>query len=416
MIDSTVIRNYRNDLEIFRSNHEDKFHEPDLVSSNLQDLALYTIQEIFSDKGFFSHVKLTSWLNSWLVELEDGCLVSFVFIPKQSRDAFVERCGSTYFIAVSLGLIEMIFDISISIWRHPQFPSVLGDEIRKVSMYSNNQIPQGFESILIHEILEEIRNSKVEKSIEAKNNVSQSFIDTAYYKCFQQGIYFLYLHEIAHILLGHIDKLDKVYEFSSLHHYYTDSQCKIVLPMELEADRFALQNIFTRIHYYTVPDSDDYLNNVRYLWLLSAAIGCMLFPLAFYGVASLYPKEKVKKLGKKPVGKEEGDEFYESHPPLWFRACDIVLAEDAAAYRQWFGQKQGQQRFEGIRFKQKNIIYIGLASLSRVYPTFGNWILTVSDSALTAEHEILLRQARERLDPYKSELQALSKRFKLLPN
>lgn len=416
MIDSTIIRNYQNDLRLFKSNHEDKFDKPDLVSRNLRDLALYAIQEIFSDKGFFSHVDLTHWINSWLVELEDGCLISFIFIPKQSRDAFVERCGSTYFIAISLGLIEMIFDISISIWRHPQFLSALGDEIRKVSIYSSNQIPQGFESILIHEILEEIRNSKTERSTEAKNNVSQSFMDTAHYKCFQQGIYFLYLHEIAHILLGHIDKLNKVYEFSSLHNYYTGSQLRIILPMEIEADRFALQSIFTRIHYYTVPDSDDYLNNVRYLWLISTAIGCMLFPLAFYGVASLYPQEKVKKLGKKAGREEKEDEFYESHPPLWFRACDIVLAEDAAAYRQWFSEKQGQQRFEGIRFKQRNIIYIGLASLSRVYPTFGNWILTVSDSALKAEHEILLRQARERLDPHKSELQALSKRFKLLSN
>ncbi|NES17605.1 MAG: hypothetical protein F6K41_01290, partial [Symploca sp. SIO3E6] len=124
------------------------------------------------------------------------------------------------------------------------------------------------------------------------------------------------------------------------------------------------------------------------LKLLSTAIGCTLFPLSLHGYNLLRNKPDIAKY----------------HPPLWFRADEVLYAEDKAANDQWFNKKRVEKKFETLRFRQKNLVQLGLAALSQLHPLFGEWLGPVTEGARQAEAQRVVEQANVLFAPWRDHL------------
>ncbi len=249
---------------------------------------------------------------SVLVALNSGKVLALICLPQQSMNARAVLVGETYFIAVNVGVIRLLFNLSRSIWKDNRFMSHLENLIRDFSELTTDFIPLGFEEIFLHDtfkITDEIRY-------------------TIFYQCFEKSLSFFWLHEVAHVFCGHTDAckqhgkplgiIDEFLNAMEFDEDELDESMQKAIPyhaFEIQADRWALDRLFKQLHQQVIAGS---ANDIH---LLYTVIGCTLFPLLSHGYNLLRNKADLAKY----------------HPPLWFRADEVILAEDKAANEQWFG-------------------------------------------------------------------------------
>jgi hypothetical protein len=316
---------------------------------------------------------------SILVPLDNGSLLALICMPDKQLGAFATRVGRTYFVAIKFGLIRLLFNLSLATWRNKLFLSDIRPYARDAVYLNTDFIPPGFEEIFL------------QNEISSSDQIRQA----VFYRCFEQAISFFWLHEVAHVLGGHIDILaervrflriiDELLNVAEVGENEPDTSIKNTIPyhaFEIEADRWALDKLFGALYKQIKLTPADDLN------LLAMVIGCTLFPLSLHGYNLLRNQL----------------DFAKHHPPLWFRADDVLTAEDKAANDQWFAMKQGEKDFEPFRFRQKNLVQCGLASLSRLHPMFGDWLNPVAESSRQAEVQRVLDAANVLFEPWRSDL------------
>lgn len=318
---------------------------------------------------------------SILVELEDGSIISFHCMQDRELGAFARKVGSSYFVCITLGLVKLIFSMSVAIWRDQRFQSGIWEFTRERSYVATDFIPPGFENLLLGE------------SSELSNNVR----DSIFFRCFEHAIGFFWLHETWHVLGGHLDidthnpgvlgVIDEFLHTETPNNIANESQSYGDIPyhaLEIEADRWALGKIFGSLH-----EKNDWSSRSD-LDLLAASVGCSLFPLALHVNNSLF-----KNLVDKRI----------FHPPLWFRANEILLAEEEAANRKTINSlKETRSENSPFRERQKNLINRGMLSLSLLHPIFGDWITPVVGSTRQKESLSILELARESFKVYSEDV------------
>jgi len=348
---------------------------------------------------------------SVLVALEKNIILALICLPDQHNqnqlDAFAARDGRTYFIGIRLSLIRLLFNLSLGIWKNRQFLSDISPFIKNSEFLQADLIPLGFEEYFLRN---NVRRSDHPELLEGDSKIDLTRHEL-HFCCFKQGLSFFWLHEIAHVLGGHLDLMDDIrrsksdetskhlgiideFENTSMLNVGTEEQ-QIELPQhafEIEADRWALDRIFGAFHHKNSYQAADDLG------LIATVIGCTLFPISLHGHNVLQNKYDHAK----------------SHPPLWFRADDVLTAEDKAARDRWFALRRGDQDFELFRFRQKNLVQCGLASLSRLHPMFGDWLNPVAESSRQAEGQRVLNAARAMYASYYDILSTYRRSVKLL--
>lgn len=316
---------------------------------------------------------------SILIALDNGSLLALICMPDKRLGAFVTHVGNTYFVAIKFGLVRLLFNLSLATWRDQRFLSNIRPYARDATYLSTDYIPPGFEEIFLYD------------EISSSDQIRYAI----FYQCFEQAVNFVWLHEIAHILGGHIDIcarrrgtlgiIDEFLNAAELDEDESDTSIKNTIPyhaFEIQADRWALDQLFGAMHQRIKLTPTDDLN------LLATAIGCTLFPLSLHGYNLL---------------RDQAD-FAQYHPPIWFRADDVFSAEDKAAADQWLSTTQGDKKFELFRFRQKNLLQCGLASLSRLHPMFGDWLNPLAESSRQAEVQRVLDAANILFEPWRSDL------------
>jgi len=316
---------------------------------------------------------------SILVALDDESLLALICMPDKRLGAVSIRVGKTYFVAINFGLIRLLFNLSLATWRDQRFLSNIRPYTRDATYLSTDFIPPGFEEIFLYD----------------EFSLSDQIRQAIFYRCFEQAVSFVWLHEIAHVLGGHIDIcakrgeslgiIDEFLNAVELDEDETHTSIQTTIPyhaFEIEADRWALDKLFGALHQRIKSTSADDLD------LIATAIGCTLFPLSLHGYNLL----------------RNQSDFAIRHPPIWFRADDVLNAEDKAANDRWFSITQGEKNFELFRFRQKNLVQCGLASLSRLHPMFGDWLSPVAESSRQPEVQRVLDAANVLFEPWRSDL------------
>ncbi|NES21660.1 MAG: hypothetical protein F6K41_22710, partial [Symploca sp. SIO3E6] len=280
---------YSKDVEEFTRKYgrpiEGRRSTEPLVSRTL-DLAKNLFSEAEIEEGYDGSV---------LVALDNENLLALTCLADKKLGAFATCVGKTYFVTINFSVIRLLFNLSLAIWRDQRFLSHISiRNIRDTTYLSTELIPQGFEEILLHDkvFFNEIRH-------------------TVFYRCFEQAISFFWLHEIAHVCLGHIDIctksgkslgiIDEFLNAADFDEDEPDESIQDIIPyhaFEIQADRWALDKLFGKCHQQII------FNSASDLKLLSTAIGCTLFPLSLHGYNLLRNKPDIAKY----------------HPPLWFRA------------------------------------------------------------------------------------------------
>jgi hypothetical protein len=316
---------------------------------------------------------------SILVALDNGSLLALTCVPDKQLGAFAIRVGKTYFVAINFGLVRLLFNLSLATWRDQRFLSDIRPYAREATYLSTDFIPPGFEEIFLHH----------------EFSLSGEIRYAIFYRCFEQAVSFFWLHEIAHVLGGHIDIgtklgeslgiIDEFLNAAESDDYEPDESIQNAIPyhaFEIQADRWALDKLFGTLHQRIKSTSADDLD------LIATAIGCTLFPLSLHGYNLLRNRTD--------------SAVY--HPPLWFRSDDVLSAEDKAANDRWFSITQGEKDFELFRFRQKTLLQCGLASLSRLHPMFGDWLNPVAESSRQAEVQRVLDAANVLFEPWSNDL------------
>jgi hypothetical protein len=325
---------------------------------------------------------------SVLVALDNGSLLALICMPDKRLGAFATRVGKTYFVAIKFGLIRLLFNLSLATWRNQRFLSDIKPYARDAAYLDTDFIPPGFEEIFLYD----------------EFSLSDQIRHAVFYRCFEQAVSFFWLHEVAHVLRGHIDIcakrgealriIDEFLNVAELDEDEPDTSIQNIIPyhaFEIEADRWALDKLFGALHQRIKSTSADDLD------LIATAIGCTLFPLSLHGYNLL----------------RNQSDFARHHPPIWFRADDVLTAEDKAANDLWFSTTQGEKNFERFRFRQKNLVQCGLASLSRLHPMFGDWLSPVAELSRKPEVQRVLDAANVLFEPWRSDLSHYRRSIKI---
>lgn len=364
---------YLKDVEVF----SDRYGRP--INIREWDESLVRISLNIAKDLFLEKERAEAGDGAVLFELSDGSLLALTCLPDRGIGAFATRIEETYFVTINYGVIRLLFDLSLSIWRDQRFIKYVSSGLRSSSALNTGFVPPGFEELFLHKALNQ--SSKVQQ--------------TTFYQCFEKAISFFWLHEIAHILLGHIDICSKqtaslgvLEEFLDVADFDDDdSECLVqsVIPysaFEIQADRWALDSLFTKLHTQIIEGSAGAVE------FISTAVGCTLFPISLHGYNLLRDKPDKAKY----------------HPPLWFRADEVLKAEDTAANRKWFNQNRGDGGVQSIRSSQRRLIRMGVSGLSSLHPMYGDWLSPISGSLLQTETEKVLEEARINLKPWVMEL------------
>lgn len=338
-------------------------------------------------KNLFRGAELEETSDALLIGLDNGQVLVLVCLSAQKMGAFAIRLGNTYFVAIKFGTIEKILDLSYSIWRDKHFLSHLRHDINDIDKLVND-----------------VNLSELEPNFYNELKLYNSIQKATFYQCFETAISFFWLHETAHILCGHLslfkqldESLEIIDEFLAVDIDDDESETLIKYPipyhaMEIEADRWVLGKIFGKLHRKFVSTGHFYP-----LEFITTAIACTLFPLSLHQYKLL--KNESYFYDKKTKIKIE-----DTHPPLWFRADEVINAEKKAANDQWYSQIRINKQLEVIRFRQKHLVQLGLAALSQVDPLFGEWLGSVGDLSREEAAQRIFNEAYNLFEPWREDL------------
>lgn len=279
--------------------------------------------------------------------------------------------NNRYWASINAGGLKALYELTSAIWLNRTFVSQVG-EVAELPDWSSAQadIPRGLE----HVHGDALRSTKVATTSFAKelpnwllrdfHRITASGRESAFQTCFIAGVRFLWLHEIGHICLGHIDLLSdkngdhRILEFNEIHpgeangrecpNRLTSDQA-LKRAFEMQADRYALDRLFTTVHSRSRAASQAEL--------VSVFVGVVLITLIFHAK---------QQFSGKPERAFE-------HPPAWFRISEIFRAEELA-WKNSRAQPQPDMQEESYRKLAKAQLHRSLLELCSIHPFFADWI------------------------------------------
>ena len=326
-------------------------------------------------------------------------LTLFACINRAESNAYADAHPPTgeqespgfYCCVASNALFRSLWWLCLNAWSSPSLLDDLGRLEPNPNPDRPTAIPRGLELLWYSAHLggtEEVPAIQPAWLEEARSRMDPIRLHHAQ-KSFRAACDYVWLHEIAHILHGHVDRslgnqLNHHESASLPRERRRDPPTEQRRAMEIEADRWAMLRIFEGFHKEALVGETCATHEV-----VTAALGVSLTHILFYASRLLHPSE--------------WSEEASTHPPLWFRTDDILRLENLAAHqaRQWFETKRGglvdNNEWELGRIRQHCHLLRGLFDLANTHPLIGQWLGPMIDESRTDAAEALAQRAREAL-------------------
>ena len=285
-----------------------------------------------------------------------------------------------YYCRVNNSLFRSLFWLSVSAWSTKGFLSEWGQLEPEPSANLPTGIPRGLELVWwsAHTSKGDLTPPKgplwLEKCLSRMDSRRQQFcLDT-----YAAAVDYVWLHEIAHVHLGHIDRHFNKEVSSSTPGVTRELSAEENRAVEIEADRWAMLRLFGNRHLESLSK-----NRIDCPEIITAAIGVSLAHILLYS--------------KRLINSDIQEQRISSYPPLWFRTDDILRMEQQAAS----GAKSTVQSSGNLssdtwsrhRVRTHCEILNGLLDLANVHPLFGEWLGPVIDELRTKAAQSLTENA-----------------------
>jgi hypothetical protein len=335
------------------------------------------------------------------VVLPNGQSIEFGFLQKPLLNAVAGRRKQNYLICVYQPLIACIQTLSAALWAHPEVFPWIGDiSSLSVRVKADAPDPPGFEFLRYPEskvvnncanfITSETRSDlrSIEGSGEARIN---GFWETS-----RKGLQFLWGHEIAHVLYGHLDFTSRHFGVREL--FEAPDSSPLAMPSELSqfleyvADKDAGIHLF--VESYDKLFANSASNEIEHL-----SDDCAFSLLG--GIVVLFILSTMHRFG---VVQSRSD----SHPPI-HRRVEWIFAAGTAS----FDMVSKKMRDEGnpnlgradsaikvIREKMCD----SLKSVCAFHSSMEEWITRLDFEGIEAEANSYLDEIRQKSIPYFDQL------------
>jgi hypothetical protein len=336
-----------------------------------------------------------------LVPMSDGAWLCVGLLQSGEINGLATKYNGTYAAFVNDGAARALFELSAAVWTNPLFRPDIGPIARLPDPPAADLlIPRGLEYAADVAHLSSMDDAEwllsrafsgwLRDGLDALEGARKYAFERTYY----EGMRFLFAHERAHVLLGHVDDQGGKRRFnliSELRHDFgadgDSASARAELPadlqraFELEADRSALDELFLEsIKRDKKAASAEVPGVARQLETLLTTLGAAFVLMIFHSqrVYSNSPDEA------------------RFHPPLWFRADEVVAAEDHA-HLQGTGASAGTAQFELLRFRAKGELSSTLIAIGEMHPLLGEWLAPPGQFERGSSAEAVLKEARRAL-------------------
>jgi hypothetical protein len=328
-----------------------------------------------------------------VVPMTDGTSLCLSLLQWGTVNGIATRKGRTYVASVTDGAARAMFELSAAIWTAPQFRPDIGQlKAAQTLQLPAFAIPRGLEHVAAVARLGRDANGarQMSRRTPAWLNIGLATLGEArryaFERTFSEGIRFLFAHEMAHVCYGHLDIRSagcRFDSFSELRHRFareTDAAGgNVALPpeflraLEIQADRDALRRLLHaaigRDRHLSRRNGEGHAANHE---VVLSVLGVALVLLMFHA--------------QRVFGKRQDEAV--KHPPLWFRADEVLRAEARAYAASRLRTKAS------VRFLAQTTLVRTLAAVSELHPLFGDWLAPSTGRDRESSAESVLVQAR----------------------
>ncbi len=337
-----------------------------------------TIGRLAAAAGATSHEQTAGF-----VSLPAGEQLALAILDRDILNGVAGRDGNASCAAIFAALPVVIAEIAIAIWRDARCLHWIGDiSSLSAAPAGDSATPPGFELLRLlaaseavpveQQVARYLRTAGLQQIVADHGGLcpvrSAGFAQTV-----ADALHFVWLHEIAHVVLGHVDGSrlhlgsDTMLELEMTQPVARPAERKVNRvrqALEVMADDFALRLIFS--HRYgglaqlrsQAGSRLDPLDRIA-----TAVVGAAIIPLALHAAETFSGHTS-------PVM---------WHPPLWFRAQRILTIE-AMAYRDacdTLSASTGSRKeilTAQERFHVLTHCSAALMSLTAMHPLVADWI------------------------------------------
>jgi hypothetical protein len=332
-----------------------------------------------------------------IAPLSDGGLLHVVYVPGKDINARVEPLDELAVVGVMDGALRAIFETAAALWINPAVCPSVGDTTRLEPLTGTASVPRGLEYVAS----EAIENGSGESPppprwINAALDKLCPHRRAAFERTVFTAIDFLLLHEFGHVLGGHLALIPRVggvqamaefgfMEISAPSDGVAGSRPDVWRALEIEADAYALKQIFARS-----PERPNAPADMERR--VAMVLGAIIPHLVFFARTQL----------------AECNDLALHHPPLWFRAREVLRAESHS--------RTDKTEHATIGAAQWDLsLAAALNTVGNAHPMFGQWLLPLADSARDEPARQVLAEARRALHPFAEKLAAARRRFSMAP-
>ncbi len=297
---------------------------------------------------------------SVILLLSDGRYLALCAFPDVQLNGVAYKTSSGYRAVVNGGGLQALFEFAAAIWLDRRICPHLGslDALPAVSGL-HADIPLGFEHVWSLASRSKKPNSPPELPDWLKSNLQALCRQRAhaFERTFLEGVRFFWLHEIAHVLGGHVDLRKQAQGLPALTEfdealYGAERGIPAAAPLdylhalEIQADRYALDRLFEGA-LRRQPNEPGHPDE-----RIFTILGASMVPLLLH---SRYAFTNVPDMARQ-------------HPSVWFRADEVLRAEDKA-WREWAqANLEATSVDHGQRFRERGFLVAILRRLGETHP------------------------------------------------
>lgn len=331
---------------------------------------------------------------SVILKMSNG---KFLLLAADQADLFnaeARKFFGNFRASISVGGLKALYELCCALWLDRRICPELGrlEELPPLPRV-HADIPRGLEHLWATVSDPNDRKPLAERRLlpvwlrETFPLVLKSGREQAFAVSFLSGVRFLWMHEIAHIVLGHVGtsfasnrtrKLKEMEAWSMSGPQSDEARSGAHMPrllrqaLEMQADRFALHHVLSSAQQAPSEASTNAL--------VPKALGCI-------AVATLMHAGNVL-LGRQDYAIE--------HPPIWFRATEVLRALDMLTSH-CRDLEAGFRQVGGPRWDLMRV----LVQAADIHPLFGDWMGGIADGAYTKATDRFETQALAFLQPYR---------------
>ncbi|MEM9840786.1 MAG: hypothetical protein AAF830_16760 [Pseudomonadota bacterium] len=332
-----------------------------------------------------------------VIVLSDGSSLVLRTAPSDLLDGEARPLHRDYYVSINGGAAKAIFELTAALWLDGRLCADIGaiDRLAVPSLL-HADVPRGLEHIwaCVYE--------RTDGAMIAARRMLPAWLEEeypllqhagrqdAFRRSFRAGLRYLWLHEIAHVLLGHLNLSSgasgkaRFNEVSNLAmaepHSNRHRSSAARRALEFQADRFAFDRVLLPKRG---PGKEPSRINV-----LPELIGCVSV-LTLLHAANAFAGS---------------DDTAAQHPPLWFRAVEALRS---------FRSSASQPSIEAHRENPTHYgIDPGLAAIrdvAAIHPLFGSWFGALADGAYAGAATKLEQQLLSELSTHRARQKELLK-------